>query len=221
MNILSLKATGVATSVGLAMTISVNSYALEADVLSNAWLTSQTTLHSLIEQANALWQAQKGLAEFTVLSGKADPTLGVVVGKNNRENVVGLTFSMPLNVRNDYANDAKAQAQQALAAQANFYSAFRQQKFKIPANTDSLMSNNSYLDRWQQLMAGRGENSAKLLDKQWRAGDLNTSDYLLAQQQRADGLYAGIELQTQYKLSEVQWLLSVGQIRAATTRLNK
>jgi len=33
-------------------------------------------------------------------------------------------------------------------------------------------------------------------------------------------LYAGIELQTQFKLSEVEWLLSVGQISVATKQLN-
>ena len=127
---------------------------------------------------------------------------------------------MPLNVRNNYSDHVTAAQKKALSAQASFHSAFRKQKYLVQANTDSLISTRGYLQRWQKLMAGRGDRSAQLLNKQWRAGDINTSQYLLALQQRTDGLYAGIELQTQFNLSEVNWLLSVGQIRAATNRLN-
>jgi len=127
---------------------------------------------------------------------------------------------MPLNIRNDYSANAKAENQQAISAEANFRSIFRKQKFLVQANTDSLISNKNYLERWQKLMAGRGRSSAQLLQTQWNVGDLNTSDYLLALQQLAEGLYAGIELQTQFKLSEVEWLMSVGQISSATQKLH-
>jgi len=50
--------------------------------------------------------------------------------------------------------------------------------------------------------------------------ELITGDYLLALQQRVTGLYAGIDLHTQFKLSEVAWLLSVGQISSATMQLS-
>ena len=176
--------------------------------------------HPLVAQAGALWQVQKSQADYAILRGKAEPTVGFTLGKNNSENVVAMTFSMPLNVRNNYSDDVTAAQKQALSAQASFHSAFRKQKYLVQANTDSLISTRGYLQRWQKLMAGRGDRSAQLLNKQWRAGDINTSKYLLALQQRTDGLYAGIELQAQFNLSEVNWLLSVGQIRAATNRLN-
>jgi len=176
--------------------------------------------HPLVLEAKALWDIQKSEAQYALLATNADPTIGISTGKSNRENVVGITFSMPLNIRNDYSAKANAENQQASSAEASFRSVLRKQQFLIQANTDALISNKSYLDRWQKLMAGRGKSSAQLLQKQWKIGDLNTSDYLLALQQRAEGLYAGIELQTQFKLSEVQWLLSVGQVSVATKQLN-
>ena len=163
---------------------------------------------------------QKSKAQYAMLETKADPTIGISAGKNDVDNVVGVTFSMPLNIRNDYQANAKAENQQANAAEASFRSVMRKQKYLIQASTASLISNKKYLGRWQQLMQGRGEHSAQLLQKQWQVGDLNTSDYLLALQQRAEGLYAGIELQAQFKISEVQWLLDVGQLNAATKLLN-
>lgn len=184
--------------------------------VSPQWISQ----HPLVIEAKALWDIQKSEAKYALLETKADPTIGISAGKNNQENVVGVTFSMPLNIRNDYSANAKAENQQANSSEANFRSVLRKQKFVIQANTDVVVSNKSYLLRWQKLMDGRAEHSAQLLRKQWQIGDLNTSDYLLALQQRAEGLYAGIELQTQFKLSEVRWLLSVGQISAATKLLN-
>jgi outer membrane protein TolC len=184
--------------------------------VSPQWISQ----HALILAAKAQWQIQKSEAQYALLETKVDPTIGLSAGKNNNENIVGVTFSMPLNIRNDYSANAKAENQQAISAEASFRAAFRKQKFLIQANTDSLISNKHYLERWLKLMRGRGENSAKLLQEQWQVGYLNTSDYLLALQQRAEGLYAGIELQTQFKLSEVEWLLSVGQINVATKQLN-
>jgi len=176
--------------------------------------------HPRVLEAKALWNIQKSEAQYALLETHSDPTIGINAGKNNRENVVGITFSMPLNIRNDYSANAKAENQQAISAEANFRSIFRKQKFLVQANTDSLISNKNYLERWQKLMAGRGRSSAQLLQTQWNVGDLNTSDYLLALQQLAEGLYAGIELQTQFKLSEVEWLMSVGQISSATQKLH-
>ena len=75
--------------------------------------------------------------------------------------------------------------------------------------------------RWQQLMDGRGKRSGDLLQKQWQSGDVSTTEYLLALQQRAEGLNAGIELQSQFQLSQIDWLLQVGQIKAATLQLSQ
>lgn len=184
--------------------------------VAEQWLTQ----HPQVLASQAQWQMQKGKAQYAMLETKADPTIGISAGKNDVDTVVGVTFSMPLNIRNDYQANAKAQSQQAVAAEARFRSVIRKQQYLIQASTASLVSNKKYLGRWQKLMQGRGEHSAQLLQKQWQVGDLNTSDYLLALQQRAEGLYAGIELQAQFKISEVQWLLDVGQLSAATKLLN-
>ncbi|NQY88430.1 MAG: TolC family protein [Colwellia sp.] len=184
--------------------------------VSPQWITQ----HPLVLEAQAQWNIQKSAAQYALLATKADPTIGLSVGRSNRENVVGVTFSIPLNIRNDYSANAKAESQQAISAEARFHAVFRKQQFLVQANTDALVFNKSYLQRWQKLMKGRAENSAKLLQRQWQIGDLNTADYLLALQQRTEGLYAGIDLKTQFKLSEVAWLLSVGQLSLATKQLN-
>ena len=156
-----------------------------------------------------------------MLETKADPTIGFNAGKNDRENVLGVTFSMPLNIRNNYSAQARAANQQAIAAEANFRSVMRKQRFAIQSSTDTLITYQKNYQRWQQLMDGRGKRSGDLLQKQWQSGDVSTTEYLLALQQRAEGLNAGIELQSQFQLSQIDWLLQVGQIKAATLQLSQ
>ena len=185
--------------------------------LSPQWLEQ----HPLVLAAKAQWQITRSDAQLALLETKADPTIGFNAGKNDRENVLGVTFSMPLNIRNNYSAQARAANQQAIAAEANFHSVMRKQRFAIQTSTDTLITYQKNYQRWQQLMDGRGKRSGDLLQKQWQSGDVSTTEYLLALQQRAEGLNAGIELQSQFQLSQIDWLLQVGQIKAATLQLSQ
>ncbi|MDO7086712.1 TolC family protein [Pseudocolwellia sp. AS88] len=185
--------------------------------ISPQWLEQ----HPLVLAAKAQWQITRSDAQLALLETKADPTIGINAGKNDRENVLGVTFSMPLNIRNNYSAQARAANQQAIAAEANFRSVMRKQRFAIQSSTDTLITYQKNYQRWQQLMDGRGKRSGDLLQKQWQSGDVSTTEYLLALQQRAEGLNAGIELQSQFQLSQIDWLLQVGQIKAATLQLSQ
>lgn len=185
--------------------------------LSPQWLEQ----HPLVLTAKAQWKITRSEAQLALLETKADPTIGINAGKNDRENVLGVTFSMPLNIRNNYSAQARAANQQAIAAEANFRSVMRKQRFAIQSSTDTLITYQKNYQRWQQLMDGRGKRSGDLLQKQWQSGDVSTTEYLLALQQRAEGLSAGIELQSQFQLSQIDWLLQVGQIKAATLQLSQ
>lgn len=185
--------------------------------LSPQWLEQ----HPLVLAAKAQWKITRSEAQLALLETKADPTIGINAGKNDRENVLGVTFSMPLNIRNNYSAQARAANQQAIAAEANFRSVMRKQRFAIQSSTDTLITYQKNYQRWQQLMDGRGKRSGDLLQKQWQSGDVSTTEYLLALQQRAEGLNAGIELQSQFQLSQIDWLLQVGQIKAATLQLSQ
>ena len=61
-------------------------------------------------------------------------------------------------------------------------------------------------------MQSRGESAETLLEAQWQSGDITTTEYLLGLQQLNDGLSAGIELMTQYEITQIQFLLDSGQI---------
>ena len=181
------------------------------------WLNS----HAAVAAARAEWEVLQQSAELASLETKADPTVGINAGKSAGDNVVALTFSMPLNIRNNFNAEARAANQEALAAEAQYMAIKRRQKFAIEASQAALQEYQLRFERLQGLMQGRGERSGSLLEMQWQSGDLSTTEYLLALQQRSEGLVAGIELDTQFQLARIDWLLQIGQLNTALKQLSQ
>ena len=177
-------------------------------LMQQEWLNT----HPAVLAAKAQWQVSKAQAQVVLLNTKAEPTFGIRAGKIAQDTLIGLDFSMPLNIRNDFSEQARAANQFANAAESTYRSVFRQQKFAIQASKATLLAYQKNYHRWVKLMQGRGKRSGYLLAKQWQSGDMSTTQYLLALQQRAAGLSAGIELKNQYRLSQIDWLLQVGQL---------
>tara|TARA_R110002110_G_scaffold413508_1_gene640991 strand:+ start:3498 stop:4721 length:1224 start_codon:yes stop_codon:yes gene_type:complete len=168
--------------------------------------------HPFVMSAKADWEALQQVAELANRATRSDPSIGINAGETDNENQISLSFSIPLNVRNNYNAEARAANQTALAAEAEYRAVRRQQEYVILAAMNILEEYRTRFLRWQNLIGGIEETSAELLEIQWNAGDISTTEYLLALQQRTEGLMAGIELQKLYKRAEVNLLYQTGQI---------
>lgn len=170
---------------------------------------SQQLPEVLIAEArsqNALLNVRKAEKE-----SKADPTFGVGFGQDGNDDVISLSFSMPLNVRNTYT--AEIDAAQSLS------------KASDQALQNSMVRNISQLENdWQifkryqrQLQVHQGDrrqDMARLNDqlkKLWHLGDLTTTAYLQNLQQRNAAMSAEIEMEAQTSLSLVTWLKNSNQ----------
>ncbi|WDE05261.1 TolC family protein [Thalassomonas viridans] len=175
--------------------------------------------HPAILSAKARWQVLKQQAAIAQLETKADPTLGISAGKSGGDDVVALSFSMPLNINNDYSDQARAANLEAAAAEALYRGAIRKQQFSLQASQAVFLEYQKKYQRWLDVMQGRAERTSRLLAALWQSGDISTSEYLLALQQRSEGLQAGIELRTAYQGAKIDWLLQTGEIDLAIKQL--
>ena len=173
--------------------------------------------HPAVASAQARWQSLEEEAEATRRSAKAEPTVGVNAGRDGGESVVGLSFSIPLNVRNNFSAETRAASRAALEAEARFQAVYRKQRFDWQASQAAWQRFDQQYRRWQALVQGRVGRSAELLERLWRSGDLSTTDYLLALNQRAESLLAGIELEKQARLTLTDVLQQSGRLATATT----
>lgn len=185
----------------------------------NFWFTEVSAIpsqlldeHPLVLSAKADWEALQQVAEFANRATRTDPSIGINAGETGSESLVSLSFSIPLNVRNNYSAEARAANQTALAAEARYRAIRRQQEFVMLAAQNTYQEYRVRFLRWQNLIQGREESSEALLETQWDAGDISTTEYLLALQQRTDGLMAGIELQKLYEEAEINLIFQTGQI---------
>ncbi|NOZ42416.1 MAG: TolC family protein [Alphaproteobacteria bacterium] len=177
--------------------------------------------YPLVAAARAKWEVMKKRAALARLQARAEPTVRLSAGKSADDTVVGVTLSIPLNVRNNYSAQTRAAQRRMFAAEAGYRAVRRRQQMAIRASAAALNEYRKRYQRWRILMAGRGQRSGNLLEKQWRSGDMSTTEYLLALQQRTEGLVAGIELRTQYQLARIDWLFQSGQMKAALMQLKQ
>ena len=168
--------------------------------------------HPMVQAAKAQWQVAEMVAEVAAKNKKADPTIGVSAGQINNDGLLSLSFSMPLNVRNDFSLAYKAANQQSLSAESNYQAVKRKQYYAILASQQALNEYKKRFDKWQNLMQGRAKDSENLLQRQWNVGDISTTQYLLTLQQRTEGLLAGIELEQEYQSALIQLLLDTAQL---------
>ena len=169
--------------------------------------------------ARAEWKLAQQSAQLSRVENRADPTFGINAGTAGDDTVLALSFSMPLQIRNNYSAETETALQQALTAESDYLALRRQQLFAIESSQVALDEYRQRYEHWQRIMQGRSERTETLLKTLWTNGDMNTSDYLLALQQINEGLIAGLELHSHYQLAHIDWLLQTGQILTALQQL--
>ncbi len=189
------------------------------------YLPSIDTTHSVNIEALPEWQ----LASANALTAErlinvarkdriADPTVGFSGGRidygNVTDNVVGVSLSIPLHVRNSYRAEV-------IAAQADSDAASSEAervRFELQSRaTRSAATYAAMQNAWQRWSVSKGtsvERRSELLEKLWRAGELSTADYLLQLKQTLDTALSGAELEGRLWRSSTDYLSATGQLES-------
>lgn len=168
--------------------------------------------HPDVRQAHLLAQAARKQINATDRNRKADPTLGVTGGRDGEESTVILSFSMPLQVRNDFRSSVDAARSEALQAEQEAQQAYRTALARLRAARDRYTLTS---DAWRTWTAGGQkslEQQSDLLERLWRAGELGTTDYLIQLQQTLNTRIAGAELQGGLWRAWIDWQAASGQV---------
>lgn len=168
--------------------------------------------HPLVKLAKARWQLSQQQVELTRLNAKSEPTVEFSGGRDDGNNLVGLSLSVPLNLRNNFSDDIRASQHLGLQAEADYQAAFREKKLAFAQADIIWQSLYNQQQQWQSQAQSRIENAAGIFELQWQQHDLSTKDYLHALNQRANSLLSAIKLQQQTRLAFIQRQLQAGQL---------
>lgn len=170
--------------------------------------------HPIVLLAQSKWNEQREDAKLMKLTTKGDPTLGFTVGRNGRDNIVGVNLSMPLNVRNNYSSNVISAEQDALSLEVLLQNTVNDQQVGFKKARNIIASYQQRLSYQQEngllFSKSDNENTIALLKNQWKSGDVNTADYLIAMTQVAEGWGATIDLQASYQIAIVDYLEQSG-----------
>jgi len=143
----------------------------------------------------------------------ANPTFSIQAGKEESADVLGLTFSMPLHVRNSFKAEISAANSQMIQAEKQAHSVFRELTRRHDVAVASYRLRREAWLFWRQFGAATLSDQINLLERLWKAGELSTTDYLAQLNQALQTKTAAIQQRGQLWKDWAQWQLATGQIK--------
>jgi len=145
---------------------------------------------------------------------RANPTLTLSGGEEDGDSTVGLSFSMPLNVRNRFVYEVTAARATREQEARQLDNLMVRARARLEASTQSY---SLIRMAWQQWLATGQPNLTQqtdLLDRLWRAGELGATEYLVQLNQTLDTQSTALELRQSLWIAWLEWLASAGQVGA-------
>jgi cobalt-zinc-cadmium efflux system outer membrane protein len=163
--------------------------------------------------ANSQIRKQRNVMRLRVREQKADPTIGLRAGGEDSDKVIGLTLSIPLNVRNNHraeVDEARANIRQA---EINLETTKYQLTSQLQSAAQTYQLTYSSWKSWQKIATSSLKQQSHLLMRLWKAGELSTSDYLLQLNQIREAELKQVELKGNVWKAWFNWLAVSNQFK--------
>ena len=181
-------------------------------VIDPQQLNIDSLLNDLPSMHVALAQMSAARASVTlrVREKKPDPTLGFRIGKEDSDTLTGLTFSVPLFVRNTYSAEVDVANAGLIQAERTAANVRRQARADLVATAQIYQRSRLVWNAWLASGAPRLNQRSELLDRLWQAGELNTTDYLVQLKQALNTEISAIKQHARMWQAWSAWLAASG-----------
>jgi len=160
---------------------------------------------SRVKSAQANIKVQSG-------QGAVNPTIAFRAGKEEQDALIGLTLSIPLQIRNNFKAEVDVANAEMIQAEREAIDAYRKLKSRLEIAIVSYeLSRGAWLS-WQQSGADTLSEQITLLERLWKAGELNTTDYLIQLTQALLTKSSAIEQRGRMWTDWSEWLIASGKI---------
>jgi len=168
--------------------------------------------HPKMKKLEANVQARKAEVQLSERQQQADPNFGIKAGLSDGEDYIGLSFSIPLNIRNSYKSETKAARARVTEAEIMLDENIRQSTSAIKSTLTRYQANYQAWQDWQQAGSSILERRIKNLDAIWKSGELATSDYLLQLRESLNANEMKLKAEYQAWSSWFDWLTLSGTL---------
>ncbi len=168
-------------------------------------LPQMREITSRVKSAQANIKVQSGL-------GSVNPTIAFRAGKEEQDTLLGLTLTIPLQVRNNFSAEVDSANAEMIQAEREAIDAYRKLKSRLEISIISYELSREAWMAWQQSGADTLNEQIKLLERLWKAGEMNTTDYLIQLTQTLETKASAIEQRGHMWASWSEWLIASGNI---------
>ena len=171
----------------------------------------------LLEQLPALRAARaqitqaRAAVDLSRRERKADPTIGLRGGREGSDNLIGVSLSIPLFVRNDFSAEVDAANAQAIQREQSAHNIYRTSRARLISTAQRFELERQAWSDWLQTGQASLESQVQLLERLWQVGELSTTDYLVQVKQTLDTRTAAVELHGSLWQAWFQWLAASGK----------
>jgi cobalt-zinc-cadmium efflux system outer membrane protein len=135
-----------------------------------------------------------------------DPTIGITAGTEGSDNLIGLNFSIPLKVRNDFSAEVDVAYQEMIASEQRAQQNYRDTQAKLMSTTERYRNLLTAWNNWRQNSRNSVDQQLVLINTLWQAGDISATDYLLQIKQVLEIQVTGYELRNELWNTAFEWL---------------
>jgi len=144
--------------------------------------------------------------------GSVNPTIAFRAGKEEQDTLLGLSLTIPLQVRNNFSAEVDSANAEMIQAEREAIDAFRKLKSRLEIAIVSYGLSREAWMAWQQSGADTLNEQVKLLERLWKAGEMNTTDYLIQLTQTLATKASAIEQRSRMWTDWSEWLVASGNI---------
>ncbi len=138
----------------------------------------EKTVQQLPQMREILSRVKSAQANVKVQAGQGSvkPTIALRAGKEEQDTLIGLTLSIPLQIRNNFQAEVDAANAEMIQAESESLDAYRKLKSRLEIAVISYeLSRDAWLS-WEKSGADTLSEQIKLLERLWKAGELNTTN---------------------------------------------
>ena len=168
-------------------------------------LPQMREITSRVKSAQSNVKVQSGL-------GSVNPTIAFRAGKEEQDTLLGLTLTIPLQVRNNFSAEVDSANAEMIQAEREAIDAYRKLKSRLEISIISYELSREAWMAWQQSGADTLNEQIKLLERLWKAGEMNTTDYLIQLTQTLETKASAIKQRGRMWTDWSEWLIASGKI---------
>ncbi len=157
-------------------------------------------------------EAAKARIRLAEREGSADPTIGIRAGREGSETLLGLSFEMPLFVRNNFKADVRAVTHEAISEEFAYHEAQRRAKARLEGSLGRFQHTTRAWQAWVASGQQAHREQISLLEQMWQAGELTATDYLIQAKQNIDTQSAATTLMGEVWQAAISWLDASAQV---------